>query len=194
MRILDRTNRKLGNQLVQDKLKLKSKLKSFLKNNECKVDQQIAELKLSNIEETITHELASSNAEAVKEYVGNMETLDGNFSQLGLWKLKKKLCPLKSDPPMAKLDNNGNLVTTPEALKNLYLETYRTRLKHRDMDRKYMDIFFLKSELWQIRCQNLKQIKTKPWTMNELENVLKNLKNNKSMDPNGMINETFKKG
>ena len=30
--------------------------------------------------------------------------------------------------------------------------------------------------------------------MNELENVLKSLKNNKSMDPNGMINETFKKG
>ena len=194
VRIIDGRNKKLGNQIVQDKLKLKSKLKSFLRNNECKIDQQIAELKLSNIEETITHELASSNAEAVKEYVGNMETLDGNFSQLGLWKLKKKLCPLKSDPPMAKLDNNGNLVTTAEALKNLYLETYRTRLKHREMERKYMDIFFLKSELWRIRCQNLKQIKTKPWTINELENVLKSLKNNKSMDPNGMINETFKKG
>ena len=30
--------------------------------------------------------------------------------------------------------------------------------------------------------------------MNELEKVLKALKNNKCMDPVGMINKTFKKG
>ena len=30
--------------------------------------------------------------------------------------------------------------------------------------------------------------------MKQLENVLKGLKNNTSMDPNGMVNETFKEG
>ena len=123
-----------------------------------------------------------------------METLDGNFSQLGLWKIKQKLCPLISDPPMAKYDNRGNLITTAEALKNLYLETYRNRLKHRKMEEKYMDIYFLKTELWQMRLQSLRKIKTQPWNMSELEAVLKSLKNNKSMDPNGMVNETFKSG
>ena len=34
---------KLGNQVVQDKLKLKSKLKAFLKANKCKTAQQKAE-------------------------------------------------------------------------------------------------------------------------------------------------------
>ena len=53
-----------------------------------------------------------------------METLDGNFSQLGLWKLKQKRCPQRTDPPMAKLDMTGNLVTTTEGLKNLYLIHY----------------------------------------------------------------------
>ena len=95
---------------------------------------------------------------------------------------------------MAKYDNRGNLITTAEALKNLYLETYRNRLKHRKMEEKYMDIYFLKTELWQMRLQSLRKIKTRPWNMSELEAVLKSLKNNKSMDPNGMVNETFKSG
>ena len=194
IRIKNGDKKKLGNHVVQDKLKLKSKLKAFLKDNKCKTAQQIAKSKISDIEEAITNELASTNAETVKEYIGSMETLEGNFSQLGLWKLKQKLCPLKSDPPMAKYDNVGNLVTTPEALKNLYLETYEKRLKHREMEEKYMDIYFLKSELWQNRLENLRKIKSKPWNMKQLENVLKGLKNNKSMDPIGMINETFKNG
>ena len=138
--------------------------------------------------------MSSSNTEAVKEYIGSIETLDGNFSQIGLWKLKKKLCPQITDPPMAKHDNTGNLITTTEGIKSLYLDTYRNRLKHREMNKNYMDIYFLKSELWQSRLENMKQIKTKNWNMKQLENVLKGLKNNTSMDPNGMVNETFKEG
>ena len=34
----------------------------------------------------------------------------------------------------------------------------------------------------------------KPWTLEDLEEVLKKLKNNHSRDPNGMINELFKPG
>ena len=34
----------------------------------------------------------------------------------------------------------------------------------------------------------------KPWTLEDLEEVLKKLKNNQSRDPNGMINELFKPG
>ena len=32
-----------------------------------------------------------------------------------------------------------------------------------------------------------------PWNMNDLDNALKDLKNNKSRDPEGLINELFKK-
>ena len=194
VRITNGIKRKIGNPSVQDKLKLRSKLKAFRKHNVCEIEQQVAESKIKDIEISIANELATANAEKVKEYIGNMETLDGNFSQLGLWKIKQKLCPLISDPPMAKYDNRGNLITTAEALKNLYLETYRNRLKHRKMEEKYMDIYFLKTELWQMRLQSLRKIKTQPWNMSELEAVLKSLKNNKSMDPNGMVNETFKSG
>ena len=194
VRVVQGQNKKLGNPSIQEKLKQNTKLKAFLKINKCKADQEVAESRLSEIEETIANELASYNAETVKDYVENMENLDSSFSQLGLWKLKKKLCSKIFDPPMAKNDKNGNLVTSTEALKNLYLETYKNRLKHREMKEEYMDIYFLKSELWKYRLQYMRKNKSKQWSMTQLEKVLKSLKNNKSMDPNGMINEIFKEG
>ena len=124
----------------------------------------------------------------------SVETLDGNFSNVGFWKMKQKLWPSSCDPPMAKHDREGNLVTAPGALKNLYLETYRDRLKHRDMNPDLMDVYFLKMELWMSRLSNIKKIKTLPWDYEKLDTVLKGLKNNKSMDPNGMVNEVFKSG
>jgi hypothetical protein len=95
---------------------------------------------------------------------------------------------------MAKHDDKGNLITAPETLKKLYLETYVKRLSHRDMKEDYLDIYFLKTDLWQSRLENIKEVKTPPWKMADLEAVLKSLKNNKCMDPNGMINEVFKEG
>ena len=62
---------------------------------------------------------------------------NGEFSQCGMWKLKSKLCPIPLDPPTAKLDENGCLVTNTEELLNLYLDTYSKRLSHRKMKNKY---------------------------------------------------------
>ena len=123
-----------------------------------------------------------------------METLEGNFSQVGFWKMKQKLWPSSCDPPMTKHDEEGNLVTAPGALKKLYLETYRDRLSHREMKPELLDVYFLKMELWMSRLNNIRKIKTAPWDNEKLDAVLGGLKNNKSMDPNGMVNELFKTG
>ena len=57
-----------------------------------------------------------------------------------------------------------------------------------------MDIYFLKNELWMSRLRNMENIKTKPWDDKKLEIVLNSLKNNKAIDPNGIIHEVFKDG
>ena len=57
-----------------------------------------------------------------------------------------------------------------------------------------MDVYFLKTELWMSRLDNMRKIKTPLWDHEKLDVVLGSLKNNKSMDPNGMINELFKVG
>ena len=71
------------------------------------------------------------------------------------------------DPPMAKRDEKGNIVTAPETLKLLYLETYKKRLRQRTMKEEYLDIYFLKSELWEWRLREMRTIKTPPWNMSK---------------------------
>ena len=82
-------------------------------------------------EENLSNLTSARNIKIVREHIQNLETLDGNFSQIGMWKLKNRLIPKEMDPPMAKLDEKGNLITAPNALKALYLEHYVKRLQHR---------------------------------------------------------------
>ena len=50
-----------------------------------------------------------------------------------MWKLKKKLIRRNYDPPMAKQDKSGNLVTSAVKLKHLYEETYQDRLSQNEI-------------------------------------------------------------
>ena len=127
----------------------------------------------------LTDSCARENAEKVRKHIQNIETLEGNFSQNGLWKLKKKLCPMISDPPMAKVDKDGNLVTAPNLLRKLYLETYFNRLKHREMKKDLLDIYDLKMDLWSSRLTVLNSRKTSPWTRENLDSALSSLKKTK---------------
>ena len=109
-----------------------------------------------------------------------------------MWKLKNQLVPKERDPPMAKMDNQGNLITAPEALRKLYLGTYVERLKHREIKANFSSNYLKKVELWEMRFDYLKNNITQDWSEKELTHALKSLKNNKARDPNGLINEIFK--
>ena len=95
---------------------------------------------------------------------------------------------------MAKRDSDGNLVTSADGLKSLYLETYQHRLRHRTIESKYDDILHLKHELWNYRLINLNKKVSSPWKLSHLDKTLKSLKNNQARDPMGVINELFKPG
>ena len=183
-----------GNNLIIDKIKLKTRLQIFLKNCSCLIGRKIAGEKLNEIENFLNENCSARNAETVKAFIHSAENEDGNFSQLKLWKLKQKLCPKPHDPPMAKKDDKGNLITSPELLKNLYLKTYQDRLRSREMKIELSDIFFLKEELWASRLIELRNQTTPPWTKKQLKKALNSLKKNKTADPNGLINEIFMEG
>ena len=78
-----------------------------------------AQCEILKIEENISKLCAERNCEIVSNFTKNLGTLNGNFSQLVMWKLKNQLVPKDVDSPMAKQDKHGNLITAPEALKNL---------------------------------------------------------------------------
>ena len=180
-----------GKTSIMANIKLKTELKRFIKNCSCPIEKDIATKRLEEVEEYLNQHCSKKNAETVKEYIRGVENDDGKFLQLKLWKLKNKLCPNNCDPPMAKKDGNGHLVTSPEILKSLYLETYQNRLRNRDMKDELMDVFFLKEELWKSRLEELKNLKTPPWTKSDLRRALKSLKKNRSSDPDGFIHEIF---
>ena len=56
------------------------------------------------------------------------------------------------------------------------------------------DLYFLKSELWELRLDELKATQSKLWTIADMDKVLKKLKSNKTRDPHGLINDIFKPG
>ena len=174
---------------TQENIKLSSELQSFLKSCKCITSRKVAEEKLKEVELFLNERCYKKNAEITKEFIKAAENERGDFSQLKLWKLKQKLYPRACDPPMAKRDTEGNLITSPESLKNLYLKTYQERLKNRNMKPTLLDIYYLKTELWRSRLQELKMKKTIPWTKEQLRTAIKSLKKNKTADPNGIINE-----
>ena len=86
------------------------------------------------------------------------------------------------------------MVTEKTALEKLYLETYTDRLKPNPVCEDLKEIVELKNILFGLRMNMCSQVITPDWKMSDMENVLKNLKNNKARDAHGHIYELFKQG
>ena len=91
--------------------------------------------------------ISKENVSKMKSIINEVENEDGSFSQLKLWKLKQKVCPRSVDPPMAKKDRDGNLITAPSELKKLYSSTYNYRLRNRKMKAGLIDVYNMKMNL-----------------------------------------------
>ena len=89
---------------------------------------------------------------------------------------------------MGKKDKFGNIVTNHEGLKNLYLKTYLHRLRNRPIKEEYEEMKIFKDELFDIRLKLANSNKSLPWTMEDLEAVLDNLKGGFSLS---LLSEVF---
>ena len=108
---------------------------------------------------------------------------------------KRSLAPKNTfDPPAAKLDTNGNLISDLKNLESLYLEMYVQRLKPNKMDDELDNLENLKEYLFKLSYALAKTSKTPNWTLDKLKDALKTLKNNKPRDAHGRIYELFKHG
>ena len=68
------------------------------------------------------------------------------------------------------------MITNPEELKDLYLETFKFSLRHRKAKPDVELILNRKEELFKLRLELAKKNKTEDWTMKDLEIALKKLK------------------
>ena len=191
IRITNKPGGQSSNVELQNYMNLSVKLKNFLKSNKSPFSKRFVETKIDQLNTKISSLISSKNCEIVTNQISNLETLEGGFSQNGMWRVKSKLFPKPPNPPMAKRDNFGNLITTEAPLKNLYLETYVQRLKQRKIKEEFEEIYMLKTLLWNVRLNQVKTKITKNWNESDLDKVLKTLKKNQSIDPNNMINKIF---
>ena len=74
------------------------------------------------------------------------------------------------------------------------MRNYKIRLRKRPANCGIDHIMEIKQENARRIINIAREVKTPPWTAEELSTVLKSLKNNKCRDPNSMINELFKPG
>ena len=98
------------------------------------------------------------------------------------------------DPPGAKKDEFGNLVTDREELEDLYIPTYQNRLQPNPISDKYVELKNLKEYLFNIELKLSKSQISKSWSIEDLSKALKSFKNNKARDEHGHIYELFKYG
>ena len=137
--------------------------------------------------------MAEENLKKIKDNLGKLTETDGSTSFSGVWKITKKLFPKHVKTlPSSKKDSSGRLVSSPEELKNLYINTYKKRLRYRPAKPEFEQLRVLKEELFYKRLELVRMRPFQPWGMDQLEKVLKCLKVNKSRD--SLINEIFRPG
>ena len=77
---------------IKDIIKQKTEMSLSLSTVQCKLAREIISSEIQKMEDSISRLSSSRNAGIVKYYVKNLDSESGNFSQLGLWKLKQELC------------------------------------------------------------------------------------------------------
>ena len=87
----------------------------------------------------------------------------------------------------------GQLISEPKMLKELLVKDYRNRLRARPPRPDFIDLENRKNRIFQLKMQIASKNKSKLWNMDDLEKALRALKINRSRDPEGLINEIFKK-
>ena len=121
-------------------------------------------------------------------------SISGEFSSNNMWQIKKSLFPQSRDPPMAKKDANGNVLTSSSAIKSLYVNTYHDRLSDKDISSDLKNLRNYKEVLCEKRLDLAKLNKSEEVTVEIVDKVLKGLTKNKARDPLGLANELFKEG
>ena len=168
-----------------------------LKLGLCEDKQSKDELQnlIESLDMKIAEECAEENFQKIKDNFQSLSAPSEKLNNNGMWNLMKKVFPKNAQTlPVAKKNNLGQIITNPEMMKDLYLETFVQRLRHRPIKTDFEELKKLKETLFELRLSLVKKRKSKPWSMKDLDVVLKSLKKNKSRDPHGLINELFKPG
>jgi exonuclease III len=173
------------------KIEERKNLLKKLPNIKSPTERHETEDQISKIEDEISDEYRKQQLKKVEDHLNTITDKNGKVNTAGAWKLRRKVCPKPLEQLSAKKDKTGELVTHPEKIKDIYLEAYIDRLKHREILPELEQLKALREQLFQKRLEEAKKNKSPPWKMEDLDKVLKKLKSGKATDPIGLVNELF---
>ena len=106
----------------------------------------------------------------------------------------KQICPKKAPIlPAAKLNFQGRIVSEPKELTHLLGEEYgRVRLRNRPVHPLNIEGKEIRKVLTTLKLDTAERKGTKPFSMKDLNEILKGLKSNKARDPEGLERIIFK--
>ena len=89
---------------------------------------------------------------------------------------------------------NGKVITNPDEKKTVTSKHFEHRMRKRPLHKDAKKIAEIQEDTFKMRLEESRINKSLPFSMNELEKVLKSLKIGKSKDSDGYICELFKEG
>ena len=147
---------------------------------------------LKKVEYKLSEMCSEDKYRIVQEACAGLSCEEGGLNDSKLWKLKRNLRGIVTEPPTAMLDLQGNLVTRSNAIEKLTMEMYSERLKALNI-KEDLKLHQLQQEnLCEKRLKETQANKTPLWTKEDIDEVLKELKNNKSRDPMALAIDLFK--
>ena len=163
------------------------------RNKLSKSEENVKEL--SKLDEEISNLEAEVNYQKIKNNFESLSQDPENVNISEIWKKMNKLWP-KFGPtlPTAKKNHNGKVVSDPKELKKLLAKEYKDRLRTRPLREDLIESEKRKKLIFELKMSLAASMKSKKWTILDLEGALCDLKNNKSRDNEGLINEIFKIG
>ena len=151
--------------------------------------------KLEEIEKHITEECASKEYEKLVKVINDLETEAGGTDSTNVWKQFRKAYPKKNKPiPTGVKNLKGKVITNPEEKKTVTLKHFKHRLRKRPNHEDTEEIAIVNEDTFIKRIEAAKLNQSPPFSMTELNKVLKNLKSGKAKDSEGYISELVKDG
>ena len=167
-------------------LKLIDKRNKIVKNGANKSTIEGLDEAISKLEAEINYNKIKENFDKYKEDPEKIDLKE-------VWKTIQKLWPkCGSLLPTAKLNHVGRIVSEPTELKALLSKEYKERLRTRPIRPDLKPMEDKKTKIFDLKMRLAELNNSKIWTMSKLETALKDLKNNKTRDNDGLINEIFK--
>ena len=147
---------------------------------------------LDKVNTNLSEMCSEENYKVIKEACEGATCEEGGMPSGKLCQLKKKLGGIIAEPPTAMLDEHGNLIKSNNAIEELTIKMYEDRLKSLKIREELRMHKLQRESTCGKRLKEAQENITPDWSMEDLNLVLKQLKNNKSRDPLGWANELFK--